>query len=89
MRTTWYEDADNDGEGGSFLFDIGVRLSPRATWPTTPMNVPLMEHCRPHPRGYQDTDGDGAGDPAVTQTACTQPAGYVAGSRGWVSYRPQ
>jgi hypothetical protein len=27
---------------------------------------------------YGDTDGDGAGDPAVTLTQCTQPAGYVA-----------
>jgi len=27
---------------------------------------------------YQDTDGDGKGDPAVTQTSCTQPAGYVS-----------
>jgi predicted secreted Zn-dependent protease len=27
---------------------------------------------------YQDLDGDGKGDAAVTQTSCTQPAGYVA-----------
>jgi hypothetical protein len=27
---------------------------------------------------YQDTDGDGKGDPGVTQTSCTQPAGYVS-----------
>ena len=27
---------------------------------------------------YQDTDGDGKGDPAVTQTSCTQPTGYVS-----------
>jgi|GEM_PF-1629541 len=30
------------------------------------------------PVWYQDTDGDGKGDPAVTQTSCTQPAGYVS-----------
>ena len=27
---------------------------------------------------YADIDGDTAGDPAATQSACTQPAGYVA-----------
>ncbi|ABG59412.1 T9SS type A sorting domain-containing protein [Cytophaga hutchinsonii] len=27
---------------------------------------------------YQDLDGDGKGNAAVTQTACTQPAGYVS-----------
>lgn len=26
---------------------------------------------------YQDSDGDGFGNPSVTQTACTQPTGYV------------
>ena len=26
---------------------------------------------------YQDADGDGYGNPAVTQKACTQPADYV------------
>ena len=27
---------------------------------------------------YQDVDGDGKGDAAVTQTSCTQPTGYVS-----------
>ncbi len=27
---------------------------------------------------YADTDGDGAGDPAVTKTACVKPANYVS-----------
>jgi hypothetical protein len=29
---------------------------------------------------YQDADSDGAGDPAVSQSACTAPSGYVASS---------
>ena len=29
---------------------------------------------------YADTDGDGAGDPAVSLVACAQPGGYVASS---------
>ena len=29
---------------------------------------------------YQDLDGDGLGNPAVTQSACDQPAGYVSNS---------
>ncbi len=29
---------------------------------------------------YQDADGDGWGNPAVTQTTCLQPTGYVANS---------
>lgn len=31
---------------------------------------------------YQDADADGFGNPAVTQNACTQPAGYVLGALG-------
>lgn len=30
------------------------------------------------PTWYQDSDGDGYGNPAVTQVACAQPVGYVA-----------
>ncbi len=32
------------------------------------------------PTWYADTDNDGAGDAADTQSSCTQPAGYVANS---------
>lgn len=36
------------------------------------------EGACPETAWYQDADGDGLGNPAISQTACDQPAGYVA-----------
>ena len=40
--------------------------------------APLDKNIKGKTIWYADTDGDGFGDPAVTQLACTKPAGYVA-----------
>ncbi|WP_299251916.1 carbohydrate-binding protein [uncultured Cytophaga sp.] len=39
--------------------------------------APLDKNIKGKAIWYADTDGDGFGDPAVTQLACTKPAGYV------------
>ncbi|WP_299253403.1 glycosyl hydrolase, partial [uncultured Cytophaga sp.] len=40
--------------------------------------APLDKNIKGKTMWYADTDGDGFGDPAVTQLACTKPTGYVA-----------
>jgi hypothetical protein len=38
---------------------------------------------------YQDSDGDGFGNPAVTQVACGQPVGYVLDNTDCVDTDPK
>ena len=75
--TTWYEDADNDGEGDPSS-STSACTQPAGYVANNTDECPSDGALQTAPTWYQDTDGDGAGDPAVTQTACTQPAGYVA-----------
>jgi Domain of unknown function (DUF5122) beta-propeller len=53
--------------GGSFLAYQGV----------TQRCVTRLNNCLLQP-WYADTDGDGFGDPLVSQSSCTAPPGYVA-----------
>jgi GH35 family endo-1,4-beta-xylanase/co-chaperonin GroES (HSP10) len=68
-------ETDTDGDGTPDCVDTdddndGV--------PDTSDCAPLNQAITAAIVWYQDTDGDGKGDPAVTQTSCTQPTGYVS-----------
>jgi hypothetical protein len=77
-----YIDTDGDGyspNGSAALVCSGTSL------PTSYIATSLGNDCNDNNAAihlgttwYQDADGDGYGNAAVSQTACTQPTGYVS-----------
>jgi mannan endo-1,4-beta-mannosidase len=58
--------------GGSYTVEVTSGAGCKETSPGTDVVVTSPSTW------YADTDGDGAGDPAVTKNACAKPANYVA-----------
>ena len=89
--TTWYADADGDGLGDSgttqsactqpagYVSD-GSDLCDDNTACNYDANSVANAACTYATTWYADDDGDSLGDAGTTQSACTQPAGYVADS---------
>ena len=89
--TTWYRDADNDGLGDSgdtqqacsapagYVADSSD-LCDDTTACNYDANSVANAACTYATTWYADDDGDSLGDAGTTQSACTQPAGYVADS---------
>lgn len=88
--TTWYRDADGDGYGDTG--DTQQACSAPAGYVAnstdcddTDNSINALDSCgvcggSGPSTWYADADGDGLGDSSDSQSACTQPAGYVADS---------
>lgn len=84
--TIWYQDADNDDLGNP---NVSRESCTRPTGyvadntdPDDTCNgfIDICDVCNGtgEMTWYQDMDGDGLGNPDVSQSSCTQPTGYVA-----------
>lgn len=82
----WVTDADADGWAANFtLYDASAsgrrRLALMRSTTTVDCNdnnYNVSNSCCIPTTWYADADGDGYGNPNVTQSSCTQPIGYVA-----------
>ena len=85
-ETTWYQDADGDGLGNP---DVTFEACEAPTGyvansdDTDDVCGGIIDACgvcdgSGETTWYEDADGDGLGNPDVSQTACDQPEGYVA-----------
>ena len=80
---TWYKDADKDGYSDGTT-QISCRR-PTGYWYNVAAHLKATSgDCddtdaaiNPETLWYEDSDGDGYGNPAVWQQSCTQPDGYV------------
>ena len=85
--TTWYADADGDGLGDANTSQSACD-QPTDFVANSTDNCDNTLACNYAEAGnpactypalwYADTDGDGFGNPASSQTSCSQPAGYIA-----------
>jgi len=84
--TLWYQDADSDGLGNpsvsqtSCTQPTGFVANNNDTDDSCNGTLDACGVCNgPGPATwYQDNDGDGLGNPNVSQMSCTQPTGFVA-----------
>ncbi len=89
-KSTWYDDSDDDGLGDpasstqACTQPSGYVSNSEDKDPTCDDDIgrDVCGVCGGpgKPTWYEDTDGDGLGDPAVSTTACAQPGGYAANS---------
>ncbi len=85
---TWYQDADGDGLGNpdAPLLDCqqptGYVSNSDDTDDVCSGTIDICGVCDGNGEitWFQDADGDGLGNPDVSQVACDQPTGYVANS---------
>ena len=84
---TWYQDLDNDGysSGITRIFGYGCSYTGfKRAFELTGTSGDCNDNNAAFNPGaataiwYQDTDGDGFGNPSVALTQCPTPAGYVA-----------
>ncbi|MDA1336935.1 MAG: hypothetical protein O2818_08625 [Bacteroidetes bacterium] len=88
FATTWYADTDSDGFGDASSSQSACTqpagyVSNSTDCDDTDNSINALDACgvcggSGPSTWYADTDNDGAGDPATTQSACTQPVGYVS-----------
>ena len=89
--TMWYADADGDGLGDAGTSQTACTQPTRYVAGSSDLcddntacnydaNSTTNASCSYGSTWYADSDGDGLGDACTSQTACSQPAGYVAGT---------
>lgn len=88
--STWYADADGDGYGDSTDSQSACTqpagyVSNSTDCDDTDNSINALDACgvcggSGPSTWYADADGDGLGDSSDSQSACAQPAGYVADS---------
>lgn len=74
-------DAGTIGGAADACINGIIDATPASSTTTTTTTVPTTTTTLVQPLWYEDADGDGAGNPAVSQYAATAPVGYVPSSQ--------